>query len=275
MSYPMPEGSSRPSVRHTLPHRTLPRLRLDLIFYRVWDATKKFPLLTVDKEGMVAAVIWTHRVREAMSESLHRFDWGQNVVFFQGLIGSTALKKFVWILISESIRKVLEMLKNQMILLKTLCWPVCRGLNVDNEAWIRWRLSINEIALDLADDIFTQLEGITFIILWISPAFYAWVNLFRSPPRWQTNLVQRESPRSESVLFWHSQPEFPSQRVSEFYSCIGLQKFRRTMYLSYILPNTSSWLPWGVRPVQPEDPIKMLPRMTCSREANLLSCKFT
>ena len=164
MSYPVPEGSSRPSVRHTLPHRTLPRLRLDLIFYRVWDATKKFPLLTVDKEGMVAAVIWTHRVREAMSESLHRFDWGQNVVFFQGLIGSTALKKFVWILISESIRKVLEMLNNQIILLKTLCWPFCRGLNVDNEAWIRWRLSINKAALDLADDIFTQLEGKTLLL---------------------------------------------------------------------------------------------------------------
>ena len=84
MSYPVPEGSSRPSVRHTLPHRTLPRLRSDQIFYRIWDATKKFPLLplTVDKEGMVAAVIWTHRVREAMSESLHRFDWGKNRLFF-------------------------------------------------------------------------------------------------------------------------------------------------------------------------------------------------
>ena len=36
--------------------------------------------LTVDKEGVVAAGIWTDRVREAVGESLHWLDWGQKGV---------------------------------------------------------------------------------------------------------------------------------------------------------------------------------------------------
>ena len=47
------------------------------------------PLLTIDKERMVAAVIRTDRISEAMSESLHWFDWGQNGEFFLDYVGWT------------------------------------------------------------------------------------------------------------------------------------------------------------------------------------------
>ena len=144
MSYPMPEGSSRPGACHTHFHRTLPRLPkmrsdtkrnlnsiastrchwkrfpLPLLTHH-WQkvdgcfkirSSKMWPkenwisifafthhwqrkdgcfswfdwsnsqniLLTIDKEWMVAAVIRTDRVREAMSESLHWFDWGQKKI---------------------------------------------------------------------------------------------------------------------------------------------------------------------------------------------------
>ena len=61
------------------------------------------------------------------------------------------------------------MLKNQTVLFRTLRRPVCRSVNTDNDAGIRWQLPINEVALHVADDILAQLEG--NYILWVSPAF--------------------------------------------------------------------------------------------------------
>ena len=46
-----------------------------------------------------------------------------------------------------------------IIRLTTLCRPVRGGLNIDNDVRICFRLSINGFSLNLADNIFTQLEA--------------------------------------------------------------------------------------------------------------------
>ena len=163
---------------------------------------------------MVAAVIWTHWVREAMSESLHRFDWGKNRLFFSRFDWFNSFKE---VCVNPDFRvnqKGVRDVEESNDTFENLVLASLQGSQ-------RWQRSLNPLATLHQWDrprlgrwhLHPAGRQDTFIILWISPAFYVLVNLFRSPPRWQTNLVQRESPRSESVLFWHSQPEFPSQRV--------------------------------------------------------------
>ena len=89
---------------------------------------------------------------------------------------------------------------NQIIPLVTLCWPVCRGLDIDNDAWIHWWLPINQVALHLADDIFTQLEVWKQVVYRVDFSILEWhQNYSDKPPRWQMNLVQQENPQSEGV----------------------------------------------------------------------------
>ena len=52
-----------------------------------------------------------------------------------------------------------EALISVIIRLTTLCRPVRGGLNIDNDVRICFRLSINGFSLNLADNIFTQLEA--------------------------------------------------------------------------------------------------------------------
>ena len=92
-----------------------------------------------------------------------------------------------------------EALISVIIRLTTLCWPVRGGLNIDNDVRICFRLSINGFSLNLADNIFTQLEAkledLSLNGLFISQFIFIFI-----PPRLPPNLVRLENPRSENVL---------------------------------------------------------------------------
>ena len=94
---------------------------------------------------MIAAIVRTHRIREAMSERFHWFGWKERE---DGLFVFTVI-----------VYRGQEALIYVIIRLTTLCRPVRGGLNIDNDIRICFRLSINGFSLNLADNIFTQLEA--------------------------------------------------------------------------------------------------------------------
>ena len=94
---------------------------------------------------MIAAIVRTHRIREAMSERFHWFGWKERE---DGLFVFTVI-----------VYRGQEVLIYVIIRLTTLWRPVRGGLNIDNDVRICFRLSINGFSLNLADKIFTQLEA--------------------------------------------------------------------------------------------------------------------